>query len=373
PRLVAYVVADRTGAAPEPAALRAHTAAALPDHMVPASFVALDALPRTVNGKLDTAALPAPDPAAAIASGGRLPRTGREELLCAAFAAVLGVERVGPDDDFFALGGHSLIAMRLAARIRAALGEEVSLRTVFDAPTPARLAARLGTATALARPALHAGRPLPERLPLSSAQRRLWLLHQVEGPNPAYTVPSAWRLTGALDRTALEAALNDVIARHAPLRTVFPAVDGEPYQHVLDPARARLELASADGADLAAEAARPFDLARDLPLRAVLSRTGPDEHVLLLLLHHIATDEWSDRPLLADLSTAYAARAQDRAPDWTPLPAGYADYTLWQRDLLAQAGPALLAHWTGVLDGLPAELNLPADRPRPAESSGRGG
>ncbi|QKW26034.1 non-ribosomal peptide synthase/polyketide synthase [Streptomyces seoulensis] len=373
PRLIAYVVTDRTGAAPEPAALRAHTAAALPDHMVPAAFVALDALPRTVNGKLDTAALPAPGPAAATASGGRLPRTGREELLCAAFAAVLGVERVGPDDDFFALGGHSLIAMRLAARIRAALGEEVSLRTVFDAPTPARLAARLGTATALARPALHAGRPLPERLPLSSAQRRLWLLHQVEGPNPAYTVPSAWRLTGALDRTALEAALNDVIARHAPLRTVFPAVDGEPYQHVLDPARARLELASADGADLAAEAARPFDLARDLPLRAVLSRTGPDEHVLLLLLHHIATDEWSDRPLLADLSTAYAARVQDRTPDWTPLPAGYADYTLWQRDLLAQAGPALLAHWTGVLDGLPAELNLPADRPRPAESSGRGG
>ncbi|MFF9314764.1 non-ribosomal peptide synthase/polyketide synthase [Streptomyces sp. NPDC014748] len=374
PRLVAYVVAGRAGGAvPEAAALRAHTAAALPDHMVPAAFVALDTLPRTVNGKLDTAALPAPAPAPGAANGGRLPRTVREELLCAAFAAVLGAERVGPDDDFFALGGHSLTAMRLAARIRTALGDEVTLRTVFDAPTPARLAARLEAGAGLARPALAAGRPRPERLPLSSSQQRLWLLHQVEGADPAYHLPSAWRLTGDLDRPALEAALNDVIARHTPLRTVFPAVDGVPYQHVLDPEDARLELATVRHEDLAAEAARPFDLARDLPLRAALARTGPDEHVLLLLLHHIATDEWSDRPLLADLSTAYTARTQGRTPGWPPLPADYADYTLWQHELLEQRGDELLAHWTRVLDGLPAELSLPADRPRPAESSGRGG
>ncbi|MFJ9351606.1 non-ribosomal peptide synthase/polyketide synthase [Streptomyces sp. NPDC101237] len=375
PRLVAYVVPDRTsGRAPDPVRLRAHAVAALPAPMVPAAFVVLDGLPRTVNGKLDTAALPAPDPTAAATAAGRPPRTPREELLCAEFAAVLGVAQVGPDDDFFALGGHSLIAMRLVGRVRTVLGGEVSLRTVFDAPTPARLAARLDTGRAAARPVPDPARPRPERLPLSFAQHRLWLLDQVEGPNPAYNLPAAWRLTGALDRVALEAALNDVVARHAPLRTVFPAVDGVPYQQVLDPARARVRLGSVPLRELAAEAARPFDLARELPLRAVLSETGtPHERVLMLVLHHIATDEWSDRPLLADLATAYAARTAGRAPDWAPLPTDYADYTLWQRDLLEATGADLLAHWTDTLAGLPAELNLPADRPRPAESSGRGG
>ncbi|MEU6496822.1 non-ribosomal peptide synthase/polyketide synthase [Streptomyces sp. NPDC046984] len=375
PRLVAYVVPDLVAVqAPDPAGLRAHAVSALPAAMVPAAFVVLDSLPRTVNGKLDTAALPAPDPTAPTTAGGRLPRTPREELLCAQFAAVLGVEQVGPDDDFFALGGHSLIAMRLVSRVRGALGGEVSLRTVFDAPTPARLAARLDAARAVTRPALGTQRPRPERLPLSSAQHRLWLLHQVEGPNPAYNIPAAWRLTGELDRAALEAALNDVVARHAPLRTVFPAVDGVPYQHVLDPAEARVRLVTTPGTDLAAEAARPFDLACELPLRAVLFDTDtPREHVLLLVLHHIATDEWSDRPLLADLSAAYAARTAGHGPDWAPLPADYTDYTLWQRELLASAETDLLAHWTDALAGLPAELSLPVDRPRPAESSGRGG
>ncbi|MYX24502.1 non-ribosomal peptide synthetase, partial [Streptomyces sp. SID8380] len=213
----------------------------------------------------------------------------------------------------------------------------------------------------------------PARLPLSSAQQRLWLLQQVEETGTAYHIPTAWRLTGELDRAALEAALHDVVTRHAPLRTVFPAVEGIPYQRVLTPEEAAVPLTTVGHEELSAEAARPFDLARDLPLRAALAPTGPGEHVLLLVLHHIATDEWSDRPLRADLATAYAARAAGRAPDWSPLPARYADYTLWQRDLLAETGPALLDHWTRALAGLPEELNLPTDRPRPAESSGRGG
>nr|WP_237514660.1 non-ribosomal peptide synthase/polyketide synthase [Streptomyces sp. SID4945] len=369
-RLTAYVVAA-PGTATDPGELRAHTAATLPDHMVPGAFVALAALPRTVNGKLDTAALPAPPSPAA--SGGRLPRTPREELLCTLFAAVLDQEHVGPDDDFFALGGYSLTAMRLVARLRSALGADLSLRTVFDAPTPARLAARIDAATGPARPALATPRPVPARLPLSSAQQRLWLLQQVEETGTAYHIPTAWRLTGELDRAALEAALHDVVTRHAPLRTVFPAVEGVPYQRVLTPDEAAVPLTTVGHEELSAEAARPFDLARDLPLRAALAPTGPGEHVLLLVLHHIATDEWSDRPLRADLATAYAARAAGRAPDWAPLPARYADYTLWQRDLLAETGPALLDHWTRALAGLPEELNLPTDRPRPAESSGRGG
>ncbi|MFD5626604.1 non-ribosomal peptide synthase/polyketide synthase [Streptomyces sp. NPDC127072] len=368
--LVAYVV-PAPGRTPRPAELRAHLAAALPGHMVPAAFLALDALPLTPNGKLDRRALPAPDFAAATTA--TVPRTPVEELLCDVFATVLGLERVGPDDDFFALGGHSLLAMRLVSRIRTVLGAEVSLRELFDAPTVARLAARLDAIRVTTRPALTAPREHPERLPLSSAQQRLWLLHQVDGPNPAYNIPAAWRLTGQLDRAALESAVNDLVARHATLRTVFPAEDGLPYQRVLEPAEARVELATAPYGQLAEAAAHSFDLERELPLRATLFETGPDEHVLLLLLHHIATDEWSDRPLLADLGTAYAARAAGCAPDWAPLPVSYTDYTLWQRELLDDSGEDLLAYWTEHLRGLPEELVLPTDRPRPAESGHGGG
>ncbi|MEW2162671.1 non-ribosomal peptide synthase/polyketide synthase [Streptomyces sp. NPDC007084] len=371
PRLVAYFVPSAS-APTDPAPLRAHLAARLPEHMLPGAFVPLTALPRTVNGKLDRAALPAPD--VTVTAGGRLPRTPREEVLCEQFAAVLGVDRVGIDDDFFALGGHSLLAMRLVSRVRATLDTGVSLRTVFDAPTVARLAARLDETRTAARPALTADRVRPERLPLSSAQRRLWLLHQVDGATPAYNIPTAWRLTGPLDRTALEAALNDLVARHATLRTVFPAdADGLPHQHILEPGQARVTLAAEPADRLAEVAARPFDLAGDVPLRAALAATGPDEHTLLLVLHHIATDEWSDRPLLADLGTAYAARTAGHAPDWAPLPATYADYTLWQEELLAADGDGLLAHWTERLRGLPEEITLPTDRPRPRESGHSGG
>ncbi|MEV5840822.1 non-ribosomal peptide synthase/polyketide synthase [Streptomyces sp. NPDC051985] len=369
--LVAYVV-PAAGPVVDATALRAHAAAALPAHMVPAAYVTLDALPLTPNGKLDRKALPAPEFTFATGDG-TPPRTPREEILAALFADVLGRERVGVEDDFFALGGHSLLAMRLVSRVRAALGAELTVRAVFEAPTVALLAARTDASGGAARPALAAPRPRPEPLPLSSAQRRLWLLAQVDGASTAYHLPSAWRLTGHLDRAALQAALDDVAARHTPLRTVFPAVDEVPHQHVLDPADVRVPLETAPFEDLARQAAHPFDLERELPFRATLFETGPDEHVLLLLLHHIATDEWSDRPLLADLSTAYAARTTGRAPDWAPLPASYADYTLWQRDLLAESESRLLTHWTETLRGLPAELNLPVDRPRPAEPTGRGG
>ncbi|MER5528768.1 non-ribosomal peptide synthase/polyketide synthase [Streptomyces sp. NPDC002677] len=369
--LVAYVVPD-AGPVVDATALRAHAAAALPAHMVPAAYVTLDALPLTPNGKLDRKALPDPGFTAGAGDGTR-PRTPCEEILAALFADVLGLERIGVDDDFFALGGHSLLAMRLVSRVRTALGADLTVRSVFEAPTVAGLAARTDTSGDAGRPALADPRPRPEPLPLSSAQRRLWLLAQVDGASTAYNLPSAWRLTGLLDREALQAALNDVAVRHTPLRTVFPAVDGVPHQHVLDPADVQVPLVTAPFEELTEQAAHLFDLEHELPLRAALFRTASDEHVLLLLLHHIATDEWSDRPLLADLSTAYAARTAGRAPDWTPLPASYADYTLWQRDLLAATEPRLLAHWTETLRGLPGELTLPTDRPRPAEPGGRGG
>lgn len=383
-RLVAYVL-PAAGRDPDPAELRGHTAGALPAHMVPSAFVTVPALPRTVAGKLDEKALPAPDLGAP--ASGRRPRTPREDLLCEAFAAVLGVPGVGVDDDFFALGGHSLLAMRLAARVRAALGAEVSLRTVFDAPTPARLAQYLaGTAGAAGatRPALTV-RPRPGRLPLSSAQQRLWVLYQVEGPSATYNIPSAWRLTGALDVAALRAAVHDVVVRHETLRTVFPDDEGRAHQLVLAPDEVRVpfEVVDTDAdllPELLAEAgANGFALDRELPLRVHVFRTGEEEWTVLVLMHHIAGDEWSEGPFNRDLALAYAARTAGRAPEWEQLPVQYADYTLWQRDVLGDEkdedslAARQLAYWKQALAGLPEELALPVDRARPLEATYRGG
>ncbi|MGW2478180.1 amino acid adenylation domain-containing protein, partial [Streptomyces sp. NPDC001665] len=377
----ADAVVPAAHAAPHPAALRAYLRERLPEHMVPAAFVTLDALPLTVNGKLDHRALPAPDLTPAAAS--RAPRTAREQILCALFAEVLGVPSAGVDDGFFELGGHSLLATRLAARIRATLGVEMPLRTLFEAPTPAALAAALRAAgpaqTALAR------RERPEMIPLSFAQRRLWFLHQLESAGANYHISLAWRLSGDLDRRALEAAVADVVARHESLRTVFPAVAGVPHQRVLDVAEARPGLpvhATTEAglpARMAAARDRRFDLAADLPLRAELFALAPDEHVLHLVLHHISGDGWSLSPLARGLTDAYAARVRGEAPQWAALPVQYADYTLWQHELLGDSADrsSLLAaqadYWTRQLTGLPELIELPTDRPRPAVASHRGG
>ncbi|GIH27672.1 hypothetical protein Aph01nite_59820 [Acrocarpospora phusangensis] len=371
-RLVAYVVGGRIDAT----ALREYVAARVPEHLVPGAFVELAALPRSISGKLDRGALPAPDSSAAPA--GRRPRDAREEIMCELFAAVLGAEHIGVEEDFFALGGHSLLAMRLVSRIRTVLGAEVSLREIFEAPTPERLALRL-------RPGGHvrpAPAPLevrPEFPALSFAQQRLWVLHRLEGPVATYNIPMAWRLSGELDLAALDAALKDLVARHESLRTVFPDRDGQAYQLVLTPERARIglnveEVAENDlAARLAAAAGIGFELDREAPIRASVFQVGPQEHVLLLVVHHIAADEWSDRPLRRDLAEAYRARSEGRAPDWAPLPVQYADYSQWHRDTLELSEAEQLGYWRQALAGLPDELPLPADRPRPDEGSNRGG
>ena len=299
------------------------------------------------------------------------------------FAQVLGLDRVGAEDSFFDLGGHSLLATRLVSRVRVVLGVELAVRAVFEHPTPAGLARVLDGAGA-ARPAL-VRVPRPERVPLSFAQQRLWFLEQLHGPGTAYNLPFAWRLTGELDTGALIAALGDVAARHESLRTVFGVDDGEPYQQVIPAGQARVPVTvtAATAGELAglvaAAAAREFDLAAELPLRAWLFTVAEQEHVLVLLLHHIAGDGWSVRVLMADLAAAYAARREGRAPGWAPLPVQYADYTLWQRDLLGgdqDPGSVLsgqVGYWREQLAGLPEELVLPAGRPRPAEASRRGG
>ncbi|MER6082184.1 amino acid adenylation domain-containing protein [Streptomyces sp. NPDC001833] len=379
-RLVAYVVTD----APEPhLSIPEFVAARLPEHMVPTAVVALDALPLTGNGKVDRAALPAP--ATAPAHDGppdARPAGLREELLCGAFAHVLGVDTVGADDDFFRLGGHSLLAIRLISRIRRALDVELPIEAFFEAPTPRALAARLDTAAhgrTAPRPM-----PRPRRLPLSAAQRRLWILDRLEGSGTAYTGRLTLPLSGDLDVVALARALQDVVERHEGLRTVFPTADEEPYQKILtgDEARFPMPVVPLTPEELPAATAEAssyaFDLASELPLRPTLFDLGNGAYLLHIAVHHILGDGWSLVRLGQDLSTAYAARLKGAPPGWAPLPLQYADYTLWQRGLLGADGDpdSLLsrqvAYWRRALEGAPEELELPFDRPRPAAASHRG-
>ncbi|MCX4904323.1 non-ribosomal peptide synthetase [Streptomyces sp. NBC_00878] len=377
-QLVAYVVpaAPRADGTDLAGAVRGYLRERLPAHLVPAAVVTLDSVPLTVNGKLDRAALPAPHFAAATAGGD--PRTPQEQLLCGLFAEVLHVDRVGVDDDFFALGGHSIMAIKLVNRIRSALRTEVELRTLFAAPTVAELAPRLDRAGA-ARAPLAPPAKLPERLPLSFSQQRLWFLHKFEGRAATYNMPIVLRLSGELNVRALEETVNDIVTRHEILRTVYREVDGRPYQHILGPEEARIALpvrpvADADGpaGAIAAVARHPFDIATEIPIKAALFGTGPDEFALVLVIHHIAADGWSTTPLAKDLATAYAARTRGEAPRWAPLPLQYAHYTLWQRELLGGDDPDSLFsrqchYWSRQLEGLPETVTFPTDRPRPAE------
>ncbi|MEV8396080.1 MULTISPECIES: amino acid adenylation domain-containing protein [unclassified Streptomyces] len=362
------------------AELKRHTQARLAEHMVPSAFVALDALPLTPNGKLDRKTLPAPEYAAL--TSGRAPRSPREEILCALFADVLGVPQVSIDDSFFDLGGHSLLATRLANRIRTVLGLELPVRRLFEAPTVAQLAA-LDSAAPLRIPASDAaagGRP--DRLPLSFAQERLWFLSEFTGADAIYNIPAVLRLTGPLDRDALTCALGDVVARHESLRTVFAEDADGPYQRIQDPAPVPLPVTRTDearlAAELTAEVTRGFDLSFQLPLRSHLFELNEHEHLLSVILHHIAGDGWSVGPLARDLTQAYAARCAGGAPAWSALPVQYADFALWQRSALGSPDDPdsmitkQLDFWKEALAGLPEELELPTDRPRPATASYHG-
>ncbi len=385
-RLIGYVVAA-VGAVVDIAALRSALSRQLPDYMVPAALVVLEQLPVTANGKLDRGALPTPE--LSLGRPHRAARTPQEAVLCELFAEVLGRPQVGADDNFFELGGHSLLAMRLISRIRAVLNVEVAIRSLFEAPSVTGLAARLSSEAAALR-APPVALPRPAEIALSYAQRRLWFLERLEGVSGTYLIPLAVRLTGALDRAALEGALGDLVERHESLRTVFPDRLGVPRQLIVAAAASgpRLEIAAVDEAGLpvalTAAAGRGFDLSSELPLRGHLfelgrNERGEDEHVLLIVLHHIAGDGWSLRPLWRDLAAFYRARREGVAAALSPLPVQYADYTLWQQAALgdeSDASSALarqLLFWTQALKDLPEQLELPADRPRPAVASHRGG
>jgi len=372
-RLVGYI----TGTA-DPDATRAALATTLPAYMVPAAVVALTALPLTVNGKLDTRALPAPE----YPDRGhyRAPTDALEQTLADLYANVLAVDGVGIDDSFFDLGGHSLLAMRLAARISAELGIDIPVHTIFDQATVAALAqwARPQIAQPAA-PAL-AAYQRPAVIPLSFAQQRLWFIDQLQGPSPVYNMAVALRLCGPLDVEALAAALCDVVDRHESLRTVFVATDGIPQQYVLPADRANFGWQVVDAsswpAGQLAEAVSlatkyAFDLSAEIPLQAEVFRVSDNEHVLVGVVHHIAADGLSVAPLVRDLGIAYADRCAGKAPGWSALPVQYVDYTLWQRaqlgDIDDEGSPiaAQLAYWEGALAGMPERLQLPTDRPYP--------
>ncbi|MFD1546200.1 amino acid adenylation domain-containing protein, partial [Nonomuraea guangzhouensis] len=373
-RIVAYV----TPASADTGDVLDHAGRALPAYMTPSAVVALDVLPLTPNGKLDRAALPAAGPA--TPADGSRPRTPQEEIVCGIFAELLGLVSVGRDANFFELGGHSLLATRLVSRVRSVFGVEVGVREAFESPTPAELAARIDLA------GLGRSRPVPEqrpeRVPLSYAQRGVWFINRLDEDNPQYNIPSVLRLTGLVNKDALRAALNDVVARHEMLRTVIRSEDGEPYQVVLDEATVETTFADVEPdrlkETLTAFGHRAFKLADEIPIRAGLFSTGREEHVLHLVIHHVACDGWSWSALLRDLAEAYTARCAGATPSWQPLPVQYADYTLWQTRMLGDehdpdsplAGQ--LAYWRERLAGMPELVELPLDRPRPAIASNRG-
>ncbi|SLK53279.1 D-alanine--poly(phosphoribitol) ligase, subunit 1 [Mycobacteroides abscessus subsp. abscessus] len=377
-RLVGYI----TGAA-DPVGARTALAERLPGYMVPAAVVGLAALPMTVNGKLDVRALPAPD--YQDVDRYRAPVGAVQEILAGIYARVLDVERVGVDDSFFDLGGDSVSTMRLVAAVNAALNADLSTRTVFDAPTIAQLALRIGEGAGGPEPLVVVERP--EVIPLSFAQNRLWFVDQLQGPSPVYNMPVGLRLYGRLDAAALGAALSDLIGRHESLRTRFDAPGGNPRQIVLPdgPIDFGWEIIDATSWQtgqldeaIAATVCRSFDLAIEIPLYARVFRIAEEEHVLVAVVHHIAADGWSLTPLMHDLSVAYASRCRGHAPDWAPLPVQYVDYTLWQRAQLGDLGDgdspisAQLAYWEGALAGLPERVALPTDRPYPPVADQRG-
>jgi amino acid adenylation domain-containing protein len=385
-RLVAYVVGSM-----EMDGLRAHLRQGLPEYMVPQAIVALDRLPLNANGKVDRNRLPVPEYAAAeemyVA-----PRTPAEEVLAGIWAEVLGVERAGAEDQFFELGGHSLLATRVAARVRQVFGVELPLRAVFERSVLRELAAEIdrlrGTRTGAGAaagadaiaPAARAG-----DLPVTFAQERLWFVDALDPGSPAYAIPFSYRLTGRLDADALRRALAELVRRHEPLRTTLPAVDGVPVQRIAPPP-AGFDLPVADLRQLPEDARRAqagrlameaaahrFDLAHGPLFRASLVHVADDEHRLLLNLHHAIGDGWSLGVLLEELSTLYGAFSRG---DASPLPEPalqYADYAVWQREQLrGEVLDRQLGYWKEQLDGAPALLELPTDRPRPPVESHRG-
>ncbi|HEV2348027.1 MAG TPA: amino acid adenylation domain-containing protein [Actinocrinis sp.] len=358
--------------------LRTWLRRSLPEYLVPSVYVLLDALPITPNGKVDRRTLRVPEGTDALASGSdSAPRTPVEEILTGIWAETLGVEQVPADGDFFELGGHSLLAIPLMSRVNAALGTDLPIRALMSGPNPRALAAAVASSD---KTAFDDAGPIPrwepgpdDRIPLSFAQQRLWFMDQLEPDSSLYNVPIVLRLRGGLDRAALERALNLLIRRHEALRTSYPAKRGVPRQQVAAADDRELPFvdltghpdAAQEAARLAAaDAVRPFDLATGPVLRARLVRLAPDEHQLVLVLHHIAIDGWSVPIVWNDLGRLYVAEATGESHALPELPFRYTDYARWQREWLqGERLERLVEYWRGALGEDPVAKPLPSVRP----------
>jgi len=383
-RLVAYVVSG-AGSAAGVAELRGHLKEHLPEYMVPAAFVVLEALPLSPNGKVDRRALPAPEGPGPGAESYLPPRSPIEEAVAAIWSEVLGLPQIGVRDDFFERGGHSLLATQVMSRVRDVLGVGLPLRTLFEAPTVEGLAQAIEAARRDGEeeeaPAL---RKLPrtDDLQLSFAQQRLWFLDQMQA-GAAYNIHYALRLQGRLDRAALRASLEEIVRRHEALRTTFPARAGRPVQVIAPALTVPLPEVDLSGLpeterenrarELAnEEARRPIDLATGPLLHATLLQLAAEDHVLLLTIHHIVADGWSMGVLSRELTALYRAFARREPSPLPELAIQYADFSAWQRQWLrGEVLDRQLRYWKERLDGLPT-LQLPTDRPRPALATYRG-
>ncbi|HYH46786.1 MAG TPA: amino acid adenylation domain-containing protein, partial [Thermoanaerobaculia bacterium] len=389
-RLVAFVVAGAGEAVPGAAELRAFLRRTLPDSLVPGAWVEIPALPLTASGKVDRRALAALAPTPEAREGSAAPATPVEEILAGIWSEVLHVEPIGAADDFFELGGHSLLATQVQSRVREALGVELPLRSLFEKPTVAALAAEVEVLRAGSRGGeITALRPGPRtgRLPLSFSQERLWFLEQLEPGRPTYVMPAALRLAGRLDVAVLGRALAEVVRRHEALRTTFRVTDGVPHQEIRPEIGSLLPVidlrhligagAGAGEAEAeriaAAEVRRPFDLTRGPLLRVSLLWLAADEHLCLLQVHHAVADAWSLSRLVHELGRLYAAYHRGEPSPLPGLPVQYADFALWQRGPEAERLFAdQVAYWRERLAGPLPVLDLPTDRPRPVVRSFQG-
>jgi amino acid adenylation domain-containing protein len=386
-RLFAYIVSNQEQAITSKE-LRRFLKDKLPDYMMPSAFVLLDALPRTPNGKVDRRALPVPDKARPeLEETFVAPRTPVEEVLVGIWAEVLGLDKVGVQDNFFELGGHSLLATQVISRVRDAFSVELSLYSLFEAPTITSLgdkieAARREGLGLQALPILP--RTQNEHLPLSFAQQRLWFLDQLVPDAPIYNIPLAYRVTGQLNVAALEQSLSEIVRRHEALRTTFTAVDGQPIQAIAP--EIDLTLPVVDLGEITEtereeevqrlatqEAQQPFDLTTGPLLRVKLLRLDEAEHVLLLTMHHIVSDGWSLGVLMRELAVLYEAFSTGKPASLPELPIQYADFALWQREWLQrEVLESQLGYWKQQLGGELPVLELPTDRPRPPVQTYRG-
>ncbi|MBG5817169.1 pyoverdine non-ribosomal peptide synthetase PvdD, partial [Pseudomonas aeruginosa] len=375
PQLVGYVVADSAEDAERlRESLRESLKRHLPDYMVPAHLMLLERMPLTVNGKLDRQALPQPD-ASLSQQAYRAPGSELEQRIAAIWAEILGVERVGLDDNFFELGGHSLLATRVISRVRQEQQLDASLKALFERPVLEAFAQGLERTTDAVSTIPLADRQQP--LALSFAQERQWFLWQLEPESAAYHIPSALRLRGRLDVDALQRSFDSLVARHETLRTRFRLEGGRSYQQVQPAVSVSIEREQFGEEGLIeriqAIVVQPFDLERGPLLRVNLLQLAEDDHVLVLVQHHIVSDGWSMQVMVEELVQLYAAYSQGLDVVLPALPIQYADYALWQRSWM-EAGEKerQLAYWTGLLGGEQPVLELPFDRPRPARQSHRG-